>query len=72
MRAWHHHGSDMPTSPRAILHHTDPNTPNISGGSVATIQSKMSFSSYKKFLFQMTMNDKMRVNTTVSFILILM
>ena len=22
-RAWHHHGSDTPTSPRAILHHTD-------------------------------------------------
>ena len=20
---WHHHGSDTPTSPRAILHHTD-------------------------------------------------
>ena len=25
---------DTPTSPRAILHHTDPNAPNISGGSV--------------------------------------
>ena len=23
-RAGHHHGSDTPTSPRAILHHTDP------------------------------------------------
>ena len=23
-RAWHYHGSDTPTSPRAILHHTDP------------------------------------------------
>ena len=22
-RAWHHHGSDTPTSPRAILLHTD-------------------------------------------------
>jgi hypothetical protein len=22
-RAWHHHGSDTPTSSRAILHHTD-------------------------------------------------
>ena len=32
--AWHHHGSDKPTSTRAILHHTDPNAPNISGGSV--------------------------------------
>ena len=28
-------GSDMPTFPRAILHHTDPNAPNISGGSVS-------------------------------------
>ena len=33
--AWHHHGSDKPTSTRAILHHTDPNAPNISGGSVS-------------------------------------
>ena len=33
-RAWRHHGSDRPTSPRAILHHTDQNAPNISGGSV--------------------------------------
>ena len=24
-RAWHHHGSDTPTSPRAVLHHTDAN-----------------------------------------------
>ena len=31
---WYHHGSDRPTSTWAILHHTDPNTPNISGGSV--------------------------------------
>ena len=23
MRGWHHHGSDMPTSPGAILQHTD-------------------------------------------------
>ena len=37
MRAWYHHGSDTPTSPRAILHHTDPNPPNISGGSVSAI-----------------------------------
>ena len=27
----------MPTSPRAILHHTDPNAPNISGGSVQAV-----------------------------------
>ena len=33
-RVWHHHGSDTPTSPKAILHHTDPNATNISGGSV--------------------------------------
>ena len=26
--------SDRPTSPRAILHHTDPNRPNILKGSV--------------------------------------
>ena len=38
MRARHHHGSDTPTSPRAILHHTDPNAPNISGGSVSRTQ----------------------------------
>ena len=26
---WHHHGSDTPTSARAILHHTDQKGPNI-------------------------------------------
>ena len=31
---WHHHGSDTPTSARAILHHTDQNGPNILKGSV--------------------------------------
>ena len=31
---WHHHWSAMPTSPGAILHHTDPKGPNISGGGV--------------------------------------
>ena len=35
-REWHCHGSDTPTSPRAILHHTDPSAPNISGGSVCS------------------------------------
>ena len=30
----HHHGSDMPTSARAVLHHTDPNGSNILKGSV--------------------------------------
>ena len=35
MRAGHHHGSNRPTSPRAILHHTDPNGPNILKGSVS-------------------------------------
>ena len=34
--AWHHHGSDTPTSARAVLHHTDPNGPNILKGSVHT------------------------------------
>ena len=38
--AWHHHGSDKPTSTRAILHHTDPNAPNISGGECTTTQQK--------------------------------
>ena len=33
-RAWHHHGSDTPTSARAILHHTDQKGPNILKGSV--------------------------------------
>ena len=32
--AWHHHGSDTPTSARAVLYHTDPNGPNILKGSV--------------------------------------
>ena len=37
-RAWNHHGSDMPTYTRAILHHTDQKGPNILKGSVdATI-----------------------------------
>ena len=31
---WHHHGSDTPTSARAILHHTDQKGPNILKGSV--------------------------------------
>ena len=34
MRAGHYHVSNRPTSPRAILHHTDPNRPNIMKGSV--------------------------------------
>ena len=34
--AWHHHGSDRPTSARAVLHHKDPNGPNILKGSVCT------------------------------------
>ena len=33
MRAWHHQWSDTPTSPSAILHHTDLKGPNISGES---------------------------------------
>ena len=33
-RAGHHHVSDMPTSARAILHHTDQNGQNILKGSV--------------------------------------
>ena len=33
-RAGHHHGSDPPTSARAILHHTDQKGPNILMGSV--------------------------------------
>ena len=32
--AWHHHGSDTPTSAWAILHHTDQNGQNILKGSV--------------------------------------
>jgi hypothetical protein len=32
--ARHHHGSDMPTSARAILHHTDQKGPNIMHPSV--------------------------------------
>ena len=34
---WHHHGSDTPTFLRAILHLTDPNAPNISGGECTTV-----------------------------------
>ena len=38
--AWHHHGigSDRPTSARAVLHHIDPNGPNILKGSVPQIK----------------------------------
>ena len=36
--AWHHHGSDRPTSARAILHHTDQKGPNILTGSVSAVQ----------------------------------
>ena len=32
--AWHHHGSDTPTSARAILHHTDQKEQNVLKGSV--------------------------------------
>ena len=35
-RAWHHHGSDMPTSARCILHHTDQKGPIILKVSVYT------------------------------------
>ena len=38
MRAWDYHENDTPTSPRAILHHTDPKGPNISGGSVSYVK----------------------------------
>ena len=34
--ARHHHGSDTPTSARAILHHTDQKGPNIMHPSVVT------------------------------------
>ena len=37
LRAGHHHGSDMPTSARAILHHTDQKGPNILKGSVVVL-----------------------------------
>ena len=37
-RAGHHHGSDTPTSARAILHHTDQKGPNILTGSVLLFQ----------------------------------
>ena len=54
---WHHHGSDTPTSHRAILHHTDPNAPNISGGSVLDLwgigfHSVVVFDLGKKLLFK--------------------
>ena len=32
-----HHGSDTPTSARAILHHTDQKGPNILTGSVQAV-----------------------------------
>ena len=35
-RVWHHHGSDTPTSPRAIYKLKSEKGPNISGGSVST------------------------------------
>ena len=52
--AWHHHGSDTPTSARAVLHHTDPNGPNILKESVCTyMKPKLSTSTYltQKTLF---------------------
>ena len=36
--AWHHNGSDTPTSARAILHHTDQNGPNILPGCVGALE----------------------------------
>ena len=47
--AWHHHGSDRPTSARAVLHHTDSNGPNILMESVPkefTLRSSTLLSSY--------------------------
>ena len=35
--ARHHHGSDTPTSARAILHHTDQKGPKFLKGSVCTL-----------------------------------
>ena len=41
-RAWHHHGSDTPTSARAVLHHTDQKGPNIMHPSVPKLVVKRS------------------------------
>ena len=43
----HHHGSDTPTSARAVLHHTDPKVPNIMEPSVPFIYSKV-YNSYSE------------------------
>ena len=52
--ARHNHGSDMPTSARAILHHTDQKGPNIMHPSVTSTdllficsQSTITLSFYK-------------------------
>ena len=46
-----HHGSDTPTSARAILHHTDQKGPNILKGSVCT--ANMFFHKHFKPVVQM-------------------
>ena len=40
-RAGHHHGSDTPTSARAVLHHTDQKVPNIMDPSVRSSTSSI-------------------------------
>ena len=37
-RAWHHHGSDTPTSPRAIYVLKSAKGPKILGGSVSNVK----------------------------------
>ena len=56
MRAGHHHGSDTPTSARAILHHTDQNGPNILTGSVVFEASRVAWA------MQLTATDDCNMN----------
>ena len=48
----HHHGSDTPTSARAVLLHTDQKGPNILTGSVSDSDSDSFTHKYKKFAFK--------------------
>ena len=66
MRAWHHHGSDTPTSPRATLHRTDLKATNISAGSVPHVQSQNIFFFFKERLEKFLKSQKLEKNQNPS------
>ena len=70
--AGHHHGSDTPTSARAILYHTDQKEPNIMHPSVTTTSDlthswKSTYSLKKSFQGKVYSEDRF-VNYTISYI----